>query len=139
MAINQCSEVRKRVVRFSRDLANDEIDELQTAVSMLKGTVTIDIDSRQMAVQYEFPATCFAAFWQLLSCGPNTVAFSPIDKLRWTLLASAEQNERDHLLYPRHWHTYVEDVYVDYFDYHQNSNKDVRNQLWRRYKKNSKL
>jgi hypothetical protein len=131
------SELRKKVVNFDIDLTSDEKNFLQTSLSELESVTKVQIEARFLGIEYEFPITCFTEVWQCISDNLSASHFTFLRKLNYSLLSFAEHNEKEHLLYPRNWHTYVEDIYIHYYDYHQNTDNDVRKQLWRRYKKNS--
>lgn len=133
----QDTELRKKIVRFRNNLTRDTMDTLHSSISELDGTTKIEVEALLIAIEYEFPIACFADIWQLISKSVSSSCITSSSRLRFSLISFAEENEREHLLYPRHWFTYVEDIYVHYFDYHQDRSGDVRKQLWRRYRKNS--
>ena len=130
-------ELRKRVVSFDKDLTSDEKNFLQIPLSELEGVTKVLIEERFLEIEYEFPVTCFNDVWQCINDNLSASYFTFFRRIQNSLLSFAEHNEKEHLLYPRNWHTYVEDIYIHYYDCHQNTGNDVRKQLWRRYKKNS--
>lgn len=134
---SQNSELRKRVIKFEKDLSPDEINFLQSSISVLDGITSVQIEERLLKIEYEFPTTCFTDIWQFINENLIASYFAFLQKLKYSLLSFAERNEKEHLLYPSNWHTYVEDIYIHYYDYDQSTGNDVRKQLWRRYKKNS--
>jgi hypothetical protein len=138
MAMTKTEDIqtRKRTLRFSDPLSTDELEALRPALLQMKGIIKIDGDEQQLSIEYAFPTCHFGEIWQLISelIGSSHITF--IDRLHHSLLGFAEQNERDHRLYPRHWHSYTEDIYVHYFDYHHDNITHAGKQLWRRYKRN---
>ncbi len=129
---------RKFEFSFSKDLDSKQSEALQQAISHLQDSSKLVTQKRQFVLEYEFPLTSITEIRPLINKLMDASLISYVDKLRFSLRCFAEQNEREHQLYSRYWHTYVEDIYVHYFDYEKNSDNDVRNQLWRRYRKNRK-
>ncbi len=134
---SQNSELRKRVVSFDIDLTSEEKNFLQISLSELESITKIQIKERFLEIEYEFPTTCFTDVWQCINDNLSESYFTFIKRIQYSLRSFAEHNEKEHLLCPRNWHTYVEDIYIHYYDYHKNTANTVRKQLWRRYKKNS--
>ena len=135
MTKTQDMQTKKRTLRFSTPLSAGELEALRSALLQMEGSIKIDGDETQITIEYEFPTSHFGEIWQLIGklAGPAHITF--LDRLRHSLLAFAERNESEHWLYPRHWHTYTEDIYVHYFDHHHDNINHAGKQLWRRYKK----
>jgi hypothetical protein len=139
MAINPShnTESRKTIVKLSKDLSQEQMENLQSNLLALDGVLEIHLEKLLLDIEYEFPLSCFAEIWEGINETIDSSYFTLINRIRFSLSGFAEHNERDHLIYPRNWHTYVEDIYVHYYEHQQHNNNDVRKQLWRRYKKSS--
>jgi len=133
MAVN--TETRNRRIAFTKPLAPGEMATLQAALLQLEGTTRVEVGETKMTVEYEFPTSSFDDLWQVIGQQVRPDCLTLPARLRHCLAAFAEQNEKDHLLYPRHWHTYTQDIYVQYFDNGQSGKSETREQLWRRYRK----
>lgn len=135
MAITPSVQTRIRTVRFTASLAVAETEALHAALLQLEGATKVDSDESQLTIEYEFSTSCFADIWQLIGKLVEPARIALFDRLRYSLSAFAEQNERDHQLYPRHWYTYSEDIYVYYFAYRNSSYSDDSKHHWRRHQK----
>lgn len=131
----QPMQTRTRTIRFAASLAAAETAALHIALLQLEGTTWIDGDGSQLTIAYEFPTSCFADIWQLTGKLVEPARMALLDRLRYSLSAFMEQNERDHRLYPRHWYTCCEDIYVYYFSYQYGAYSDDSKHHWRRYQK----
>ena len=134
MAMTLPLQTRIRKIHFASSSAA-ATEALHKALLQLEGITKIDSDGSQLTIEYEFPASCFADIWQLIGEQVKPARIALLDRLRYSLSAFAEQNERDHRLYPRHWYTYSEDIYVHYFAGRQDNLSDDNKHHWRRYQK----
>ncbi len=121
---------------FAKSLTADETATLQAALLQLEGTTKVAVSEAKITVEYDFPTSCFDDIWKIIDKLINPACITLLQRIRHAMAAFAELNESDHRLYPRHWHTYTEDIYVQYFNYEQSGKSETREQLWRRYRKN---
>jgi len=135
MTPSQEGESRTMVLRFAGSLSGAEKEALQSALMLLEGLTRIDYDAAQWMLEYDFPSICRADIWTVICEQVAITHFSFLDRITYMLTAFAEQNEQDHRLYPRHWHTYAEDIQVHYFDRRHAGNSDTHKHLWRRYQR----
>jgi hypothetical protein len=131
------TEPRKHIVNLAKDLTDEETRTLHATISSLQGLLSLTVQTRHIEVEYDFPNLCLSQIWETLRDTINTSDIGLFYRLRLCLFSFAEDNETEHLLYPQNWDTYVEDIYVYYYDYAQTGNDNVREKMWRRYKANS--
>ena len=131
------TEPRKHIVNLAKDLTDEETHTLHATISSLQGLLSLTVQTRHIEVEYDFPNLCLSQIWETLRDTINTSDIGLFYRLRLCLFSFAEDNETEHLLYPQNWDTYVEDIYVYYYDYAQTGNDNVREKMWRRYKANS--
>ena len=131
------TQPRKHIINLKNDLTDEEMRTLQTTIASLQGLLGLTVQSRHIEVEYEFPKLCFSEIWEVIRESINSSNIGLFYTLRLCLLSFVEQNEREHLLYPHNWDTYVEDIYVYYYDYAQTGGDNVRKKMWRRYKAKS--
>jgi hypothetical protein len=124
---------RNRKVHFVDLLSATERHSLQSEILRLEGTTKVDVSESHLQVEYDFPGTCFFDIWQIIHQLIDIGRFTFVERLRHSLVGFAEQNERDHLLYPDHWHIYTKNIYVHYFDQGSRSSGVNRKHLWRRF------
>jgi hypothetical protein len=125
--IKQCSlnfkqspaeEDRKKIIEYleSLDLL-ENISLIDTHLSFDYPFPLVTISIMKSQLQTEFPAH------------PITMQFLT------SLYAYMENNERDYIVFQPGWSRYVEDIYIHYFDQRHGGKRDVKNMLWRKYKK----
>ena len=131
------TEPRKHVVNLAKDLSEKETLTLHAKISSLQGLLSLTVETRYIEVEYDFPNLCLSQIWETLRDTINTSHIGLFYRLRICLFSFAEDNEREHQLDPHNWDTYVEDIYVYYYDYAQTDDDNVRKKMWRRYKANS--
>lgn len=126
---------RQRTVRFAGPLSADELAVLRNSRLLGDLALAVEINASQVTLEYEFPATSFADIWEVLCALLPVPRIAFLDRLRHALLAFAEQNERDHALYPANWYIYVEDIYLRYAGLREQRTTRRRKLLWRRYQR----
>ena len=128
---------RKRSVYFAEALSSSEMEALQSSLLALEGTSRVDISDSQALVEYDFPESNFFDIWACIQELTSTDRLRWFERLRNSLAAFAEENERDHYLQSRHWHIYSRNVYVRYSGYREQRKADAGKHLWRRYQSKS--
>ncbi len=131
----QADGTRRRTVHFADALLLDEQDALRSAIAKFECTTKVEVNDLQLMVEYDFPACCFGEIWQLVIELVNTHRMKFVERLRHSIAGFAEQNERDHRLYPRHWHTYLKDIHAHYYNYKHDNSSATHKHLWRRYQR----
>lgn len=102
------------------------------AVEAVEAVEAIEMDARRCRLTYSFPDITFAAIWSRLQDAVGE-PLPLLSRIRYSLAAVMEDNERDYLLHPCGWHRYVETVHARRFDPLHAGSSDARKQQWQRY------
>ncbi len=137
MTEEQTETQRKRTLYFAEALSPSEMESLQTSLLALEGTIRVDISESHALVEYVFPQSSFSDIWACVQALPGLAPMAMFERIRNSLAAFSEENERDHYLQPRHWHIYSRNIYVHYSGYREQRSADAGKNLWRRYQSKS--
>jgi hypothetical protein len=133
----QIARPRTRSIDFAEALSQSEIEALQSSLLDLEGTNRVEISESQALVEYVFPQSNFSDIWACLQELGVLVRLAMFERIRNTLAAFREENERDHYLQSRHWHIHIRNIYVHYAGYRELRSADAGKNLWRRYQSKS--
>ncbi|MFQ5659226.1 MAG: hypothetical protein ACE5GZ_02295 [Gammaproteobacteria bacterium] len=138
--------LRYREIRFKPPLSDgvtergtlDKFEEMEMKLNALDGIDELHSGYNQISVRYRFPLLTFATILNTLDSINEPPQYSLPRRILYALTAFMEQNERDYLINPDGWHTYIEDIYVHYFNLRIEGKTDIRKQTWRKYKKGNR-
>ena len=111
-------EARKKIINYLESLSQLE---------------NITLENSLLSFEYPFPLiTIKIMLSQLQTEFPDHPITMPLFA---SLHAYMENNERDYIIFQPGWSRYVEDIYIYYFDQRHGGKRDIKNMLWRKYKK----
>lgn len=120
---------------FSFKQSPDEEDgkKIIAYLDSLNQLENIKLDDNLLSFDYPFPLLTFKIMQsQIQSEFPEHSITVPVLA---SFYAYMENNERDYIVFQPGWSRYVEDIYIHYFDQRHGGKRDVKNMLWRQYKK----
>ncbi len=131
------SRIENRSIKLRKPLTDSAGKALLSDLNALEGVRMAQVAAQTIEIEYDFPLLCFSEIWSLLNSRLETNHLGRMQKWRLSLLAYMQENEKDHMLKPAHWHLFVRDIHVHHSALRQAASANRKKQLWRKHQKTS--
>lgn len=124
---------RKLIVHFRPARAEDNFRVIINALLHFDGVESADCRGGRLTVTYTFPEATIESILSIIDRTADGNMQQPLNRVKNSILAIMEINERDNLAHAGGWHRYIEDIYLRHFDPGLADRIDIRKQTWRKY------
>ena len=121
-----------RTIKLRKSLTDSAEKALLSDVLTLEGVKSAEINDLQIDISYDFPLICFSEIWTVLNSRLETSSLGQMQRWRLSLIAYMQENEKQHLFKPAHWHLFVRDIHVHHHTLRQTVHNNNHKHLWRK-------
>ena len=127
---------RKRIIKLTRCLSEDESLSLHDTLNGLSAIKNVELNGTLINIHYEFPDTTIGEISDIIvsSLGIKQITF--FQQFYLSIISYMEENEKDYLCQATGWQHDLKYIYAYFFEKQREESRQIRHKKpWQKYTK----